>query len=173
MTTPAAWTPVPRVKPFEDQRVVPHLPRRGLGFDGLFQVGILLGGQQQRQRLGGLDGDHLREPVAVAVAHAQHAANVLEHGLGRQRAERHDLADRARARTSARTYSMTSPRRSMQKSMSMSGGLTRSGLRNRSKISPKRNGSMSVMPRMYATSEPAADPRPGPTGMPFWSRVVR
>ena len=35
-----------------------------------------------------------------------------------------------------RTYSSTSPRRSLQKSTSMSGGETRSGFRNRSKMSP-------------------------------------
>ena len=38
----------------------------------------------------------------------------------------------------------------------------RSGLRNRSKISLCLIGSRSVIPRTYATSEPAADPRPGP-----------
>ena len=46
-----------------------------------------------------------------------------------------------------RTYSRTSPRRASQKSTSISGGEIRSGLRNRSKINPYCNGSMSVMPR--------------------------
>ena len=46
------------------------------------EVGIFLRGQRQGQRFGGLDGNHLGEPVAVAVAHAEHATNVLEHRLG-------------------------------------------------------------------------------------------
>ena len=63
------------------------------------------------------------------------------------------------------TYSITSPRRFMQKSMSMSGMLTRSGFRKRSNSSSCCSGSMSVISMQYATSEPAADPRPGPTGI--------
>ena len=59
------------------------------------------------------------------------------------------------------TYSMTSPRRRSQKSMSMSGSDTRSGFRKRSKIRSKCSGSTSVMFRQYATRLPAADPRPG------------
>ena len=43
------------------------------------------------------------------------------------------------------TYLMTSPRRFMQKSMSKSGMLTRSGLRKRSNSSLLAMGSMSVM----------------------------
>ena len=45
------------------------------------------------------------------------------------------------------TYSMTSPRRASQKSMSMSGGLIRSSLRKRSKMRSNSMGSMSVMRR--------------------------
>ena len=56
---------------------------------------------------------------------------------------------------------------SSSKSMSISGILMRSGFRNRSKISPYLIGSMSVIPRQYATRLPAADPRPGPTIMPW------
>ena len=63
------------------------------------------------------------------------------------------------------TYSMTSPRRASQKSMSISGGLMRSSFRNLSKMSPFSMGSMSVILRHQATRLPAADPRPGPTGM--------
>src|SRR6184192_2185388 len=44
-----------------------------------------------------------------------------------------------------RTYSRTSPRRASQKSTSMSGGDTRSGLRKRSKISPNCSGSISLI----------------------------
>ncbi len=70
------------------------------------------------------------------------------------------------------TYSITSPRRFMQKSMSISGIDTRSGFRKRSKSNSFCSGSMSVISMQYATSEPAADPRPGPTGMPC-SRAKR
>ena len=63
------------------------------------------------------------------------------------------------------TYSMTSPRRASQKSMSMSGGLMRSSLRKRSKMRSFSIGSMSVMRSAQATRLPAAEPRPGPTGM--------
>ncbi len=50
--------------------------------------------------------------------------------------------------------------------MSMSGMDVRSGLRNRSNSSPSRIGSRLVIPSAYATSDPAAEPRPGPTRMP-------
>ena len=61
----------PRVagEALEDERVVPHLPRGGFGLDGLFQLGVFLGGRRERQGLGGLDGDHLGKPVAVTVTH--------------------------------------------------------------------------------------------------------
>src|SRR5213593_1993714 len=60
---------------------------------------------------------------------------------------------------------MTSPRRFMQKSMSMSGMEMRSGFRKRSKSNSCCRGSRSVIPSEYETSEPAAEPRPGPTGI--------
>ena len=50
--------------------------------------------------------------------------------------------------------------------MSISGMLMRSGLRKRSNSRSYVMGSRSVMPSRYDTSEPAAEPRPGPTGMP-------
>src|ERR1022692_502863 len=62
---------------------------------------------------------------------------------------------------------MTRSRPSWQKSMSKSGIDTRSGFKKRSNSSVYRSGSRSVMPRLYATSEPAPDPRPGPTGTPL------
>ena len=43
------------------------------------------------------------------------------------------------------TYWITSPRRFMQKSMSISGMLTRSGFRKRSNSRPYCSGSMSVI----------------------------
>ena len=51
--------------------------------------------------------------------------------------------------------------------MSMSGIDLRPGLRKRSNSSSYRIGSTSVMRSEYATSEPAAEPRPGPTPMPL------
>src|SRR2546426_1516509 len=56
-------------------------------------------------------------------------------------------------------YWITSPRRSKQKSRSMSGMEMRSGFRNRSNSRSNLRGSISVMPSAYATSEPAAEPR--------------
>jgi hypothetical protein len=57
-------------------------------------------------------------------------------------------------------------------SVSMSGIDTRSGFRNRSKSRSYWSGSMSVMRRAQETSEPAAEPRPGPTGIEL-SRACR
>ena len=54
----------------------------------------------------------------------------------------------------------------MQKSTSKSGMDTRSGFKNRSNSSLKSIGSMSVMRSDHAATEPAPEPRPGPTGMP-------
>ncbi len=56
--------------------------------------------------------------------------------------------------------------------MSMSGICTRSGFKKRSKMSPYRSGSRSVIRSAYETTDPAADPRPGPTRIPF-SRANR
>jgi len=61
---------------------------------------------------------------------------------------------------------MTSARPSRQKSMSMSGIEMRSLFRNRSKSRSCFSGHTSVMRSEYATIEPAALPRPGPTGTP-------
>ena len=52
----------------------------------------------------------------------------------------------------------------MQKSISKSGIDIRSGFRNRSNNKPCAIGSSVVMPREYATSDPAPEPLPGPTG---------
>ena len=60
-------------------------------------------------------------------------ADVLDDALRLELVERGDLTDAASRRTSRATYSMTSSRRSMQKSTSKSGMLTRSGFRKRSK----------------------------------------
>ena len=49
--------------------------------------------------------------------------------------------------------------------MSMSGIEIRLGFRKRSKSRSYRIGSRSVIRRLYATAQPAALPRPGPTRM--------
>ena len=51
--------------------------------------------------------------------------------------------------------------------MSMSGIDLRPGLRKRSKSRSYFIGSISVMSSAYAASEPAVEPRPGPTETPF------
>ncbi len=51
--------------------------------------------------------------------------------------------------------------------MSKSGIDTRSEFKKRSNSRPKRKGSRSVMSRLQATTEPAPEPRPGPTGTPW------
>ncbi|MNT49077.1 hypothetical protein D3C72_1859050 [compost metagenome] len=66
------------------------------------------------------------------------------------------------------TYVITRSRPCWQKSMSKSGIETRSGFRKRSNSSAYLSGSRSVMPSAYATSEPAPEPRPGPTGTPLF-----
>ncbi len=47
----------------------------------------------ERQRIGGLQRNELRDPVDVTVAHAEHATRVAQHGLCRHRAVGDDLAD--------------------------------------------------------------------------------
>ena len=48
----------------------------------------------------------------------------------------------------------------------MSGILTRSGFKNLSKSKLYLIGSIFVIHKQYATTDPAADPRPGPTETP-------
>ena len=55
----------------------------------------------------------------------------------------------------------------MQKSISKSGKDILSGFKNLSKISPYFNGSSSVIDNKKATSDPAPEPLPGPTGIEF------
>ena len=69
------------------------------------------------------------------------------------------------------THSNTLPRPSSSKSVSISGSDIRSGLRKRSNSRSYFIGSILVMPRQYATTDPAADPRPGPTITPNSSRA--
>ena len=57
---------------------------------------------------------------------------------------------------------------SSQKSISKSGIEIRSGFKNLSKIKLNLIGSISVIDRHQATSEPAPDPLPGPTGILFF-----
>src|SRR6476619_775448 len=68
---------------------------------------------------------------------------------------------------------MTRSRLPWQKSMSKSGIDTRSGFRKRSNSNSYSSGSRSVIFSEYATSEPAPEPRPGPTGQAFFQAVVR
>ena len=65
-------------------------------------------------------------------------------------------------------YSKTKSRFSSQKSISKSGIEILSGLRNLSKIKSNFNGSTSVIDKHQATSEPAPEPLPGPTGIPLF-----
>ena len=60
---------------------------------------------------------------------------------------------------------MTSPLRSMQKSISISGILILSGFKKRSNSRWCFIGSIVVTPNEYETKLPAAEPRPGPTGI--------
>ena len=65
------------------------------------------------------------------------------------------------------TYSITLFLPSSSKSISISGKLTLSGFKNLSKRRLYFIGSILVIPRAYATTEPAADPLPGPTDTPI------
>ena len=69
------------------------------------------------------------------------------------------------------THFSTLPRPSSSKSVSMSGSDMRSGLRKRSNSRSYFSGLILVMPRQYATTLPAAEPRPGPTMTPSLLRA--
>ena len=64
-------------------------------------------------------------------------------------------------------YSISSSLLLSDTSVSISGMLIRSGLRKRSKSRLYFIGSRSVIPSDHATTEPAADPLPGPIGIPL------
>ena len=65
-------------------------------------------------------------------------------------------------------YSNTRSLFSSQKSTSKSGIDILSGFKNLSNIKLNLIGSISVIERHQATSDPAPDPLPGPTGMLFF-----
>ena len=71
------------------------------------------------------------------------------------------------------TQFRTRPRPSSSKSTSISGSEMRSGLRKRSNSKSYFIGSTRVIPSAYATTLPAAEPRPGPTDTPNSSRAAR
>lgn len=75
----------------EHRGVIPELPRTGLGLDGLLQFRIFLPRQGERDVQ--LVGNHLGDPVALPVAHAEHPGHVTHHTLGPQLVEGHDLRD--------------------------------------------------------------------------------
>ena len=70
------------------------------------------------------------------------------------------------------THSSTRPLPSSSKSVSISGKDIRSGFRKRSNSRSYFIGSILVMPRQYATTDPAAEPRPGPTSTPSSLRAA-
>ena len=70
------------------------------------------------------------------------------------------------------TQRSTSPRPSSSKSTSISGKEIRSGFKKRSNSKSYWMGSIFVIPKQYATAEPAADPRPGPTETPNCVRAA-
>ena len=70
------------------------------------------------------------------------------------------------------TQSIILSRPRSSKSISISGSDTRSGFKKRSKSRSYLIGSTFVIPVQYATADPAADPRPGPTETPM-SRACR
>ena len=65
------------------------------------------------------------------------------------------------------TYAITSSLLSVQKSISKSGIDIRSGFRKRSNKRSCAIGSTFVIDSAQATKEPAPEPLPGPTGIPF------
>ena len=70
-------------------------------------------------------------------------------------------------------YSKTKSLFSSQKSISKSGIEILSGLRNLSKIRLYLIGSTSVIDKHQATSDPAPDPLPGPTGISlFFAHLI-
>ena len=103
----------------------------------------------------------LAQLVDLPVRHFQHAADIAQHAASLQRAEGDDLRDLLAAVLSLHV-TMTSSRRSWQKSMSKSGIDTRSGLRKRSNRSPKRSGSRSVISQRIGDqrARPGAAARP-------------
>ena len=80
-------------KAFEQVGVFPELARRRFGLDRLLQVRRFLrrGGEGDVQ----LVRDHLRDPVAVAVAQAHDAADIAHHAFRFQFSEGDDLRDAA------------------------------------------------------------------------------
>ena len=60
------------------------------------------------------------------------------------------------------------------KSISISGSETLSGFKNLSNKSPCLIGSSSVIPKANATTDPPAEPLPGPTGMLlFFAHLIK
>ena len=107
---------------------------------------------------------HLPHPGCCQTMRLGHIAQ------GRARPEPVDRPDHRHALS--KTCWITPSRRREHRSVSMSGGVLRAGLRKRSKNRSRRSGSGLVMPRQWATSEEAADPR-DENGTPVWRAKSR
>ena len=95
MTTPAAWTPALRVRPSSKSAYSQSWRVAGSVSIAFFRSGVFSAAAAERDVQ--LVRDHLRDPVAVAVAQAHHAADVAHHAFRLQRAEGDDLRDAALA----------------------------------------------------------------------------
>ena len=160
MTTPAACTPTPRVRPssvvaYSHSCAVAGSFSTAFFSSGFLSIapamcsicaGFLVLLVEPGERDAEFVRDHLGDAIRVAVAPAEHAAHVAHHGLRAERAEGDDLRDRALAVFLPHVVDDLAAAVLTQKSTSMSGGVTRSGLRKRSKSSLNLIGSMSVMP---------------------------
>ena len=124
----------------------------------------LVEGDAQRRR------DHLCDPVHFRVRHVHRAADVFDRRLCRHGPERDDLRHISRARISRVTYLITSPRRFMQKSMSMSGMLDALGIQEALEQQLYCSGSTSVIPCIRHQAIRLPIHVPDPLGCPAPSR---
>ena len=147
--------------------------------DELLDLRVLLVGVLERRRLLErlverhleVERDHLRDLVDLGVAHVQHAPDVAHDGLRLHRPERDDLRHVVAAVLPRDVLDDLSPARLAEVDVDV-GELMRSAFRKRSKRRSYSIGSMSVMRSAHATRLPAAEPRPGPTGIRLLLRVA-
>ena len=91
ITTPPACVPTVACEPFELLREIDQTADLVFLLVDRAQLGVV--GERLVERDADLERDQLRDPVHVAVRHAEHAADVAHHGLRGHRAVGHDLRD--------------------------------------------------------------------------------
>ena len=154
------------IESFQLQRDVEERLHGGIAVALFLQLGLAVDGLLQRHRVGGVVGDEFGQPVDLSVGHLQHPAHIACHHAGLQLAEGDDLGHAIGAVALlhigddlvAPVLAEVDVEVRHRDALGIEEALEQ-------KVEPE---GIEVGDRQRVShQEPAPEPRPGPTGMPF------